>query len=311
MLSRRNVRVKVMQLLYAQKQDAAMSGRACEQAFDKMIEQSYQNLLFDLYVFVNVLAVSRDEQKRNKKKLRPTEDDLAFKPNLRDNGLIKALSESPELSDAIIKYHFAEALDKEKLRGFYDTATSWEGYKEYASAKTPSADEHLGAILKAHKALMDSEVYNDYLEDNFARWDEDKSLIVGTVKKILKALPQSALVLSTFRPDDETRKDFGEHLLHFILEKDTELQGYIEPVLQNWDAERVAVLDMILIKMALGELLSFSQIPPKVTLNEYVELAKTYSTDKSKEFINGILDRLLHSLRETGMIVKEGRGLIE
>lgn len=276
-----------------------------------MIEQSYQNLLFDLYVFVNVLAISRDEQKRNIKKLRPTESDLAFMPNLRDNSLVKALGESPELQDAIIKYKFAEALDKEKLRGFYETATSWEGYEAYSTSITLTADEHLGAILKSHKALVDNEVYNDFIEDNYARWDEDKSLVVGAVKKILKALPQSAALLSTYRPDNETRKDFGEHLLHFVLEKDEELQGYIEPVLQNWDAERVAVLDMILIKMALGELLTFSQIPPKVTLNEYVELAKTYSTDKSKEFINGILDRLLHSLLEVGLIVKEGRGLID
>jgi N utilization substance protein B len=85
----------------------------------------------------------------------------------------------------------------------------------------------------------------------------------------------------------------------------------IEPTLKNWDAERVAILDMVMLKMALCELLHFPTIPTKVTLNEYVEISKLYSTDKSKEFINGILDRLMKELLEKGRIVKEGRGLIE
>ena len=87
--------------------------------------------------------------------------------------------------------------------------------------------------------------------------------------------------------------------------------GIIEPSLKNWDADRVAVIDMIILKMALVELMSFPTIPTKVTLNEFVEIAKKYSTEKSKDFINGILDRLMKQLEKEGKIKKEGRGLIE
>ena len=95
------------------------------------------------------------------------------------------------------------------------------------------------------------------------------------------------------------------------MDKDQELFNIIEPNLKNWDADRVAIIDMILLKMAIGELISFSSIPTKVTLNEYVEIAKVYSTDKSKDFINGILDRLMKKLEKEGQINKSGRGLVD
>ena len=311
MLSRRNVRVKVMQLLYAQRQDAELTPAKTVRAFNRMIDQSYLTLLFDLYLFHRVLAEAEGEQQRKANLLRPSEDDKAFRAHISSNELVEALAKSPELNAAARKHQFDELIDEERLRGFYDTAKGYPTYTEYATSANPTLDDHLGALLKAHKALMDSEGYNDYIEDRFARWPEDKSLVIGSAKKVLKALPQSAYVMSTYRPDEETRTGFGEHLLTAVLDKDEELLEYIKPVLQNWDAERVAVLDMILIKMALGEFLEFDQIPPKVTLNEYVELAKSYSTDKSKEFINGILDKLMHSLTESGKIVKQGRGLID
>jgi N utilization substance protein B len=100
-------------------------------------------------------------------------------------------------------------------------------------------------------------------------------------------------------------------LLKHVLEQDKRLLDIIEPNLKNWDADRVAIIDMILLKMAIAELLNFPSIPTKVTLNEYVEIAKLYSTDKSKDFINGILDRLMKKLESDGQINKKGRGLIE
>lgn len=320
MLSRRNVRVKVMQLLYAERQDAALTPRAAADAYARTVDTSYTTLLFELYAFAHVLREARDEQKRRGKRLRKTAADDAFRPHLYDNPVVLALANAPELAKAAAQYHFADLLDDERLRGFYDKAKAWDGYEDYATAEAPTRKHHLDAVLKAHKALMDDDAYNDYLEDNFARWEQDKSLVIGAAKKVIKALPDAALdadgqplrpFLHAYRPGPETVDDFGRHLLTFVLDEDERLLELIRPVLKNWDAERVAVLDMVLLKMALGELLEFPQIPPKVTLNEYVELAKTYSTDKSKEFVNGVLDALLRHLRKDGLIVKEGRGLVE
>ena len=311
MLSRRNVRVKVMQLLYARQQDPALGDAGVRRAFTRMIDESYATLLFDLATFCRVLREARAEQRRRAKRLRRSAEDEAFRPRLYDNERILALAAAPELERAAARHNFAELTDEERLRGFYETAAALEEAQALATADDPEDALVLRTLLKAHKALMDSEDYDDYIEDRFSRWDEDKSLVVGAAKKIIKALPQSAALLSTYRPDEATVVDFGERLLGYVVDRDAELLAHIEPTLQNWDAERLATLDLVLLKMALGELLIFPQIPPKVTLNEYVELAKTYSTDKSREFVNGVLDRLLHTLRDEGLIVKEGRGLVE
>lgn len=311
MLSRRNVRIKVMQLLFAERQNEGLTAKGTLTAFHKMVDQSYATLMFDLYTMCKVLAEARHEKDRRKDKMVKSEADNSFQSHLYDNPLTLSLSNSEELLSFAERHEFAELLDEERLRSFYEIAKGWEGYEDFASQKEPTLDDCLGALLKAHKALMDSEGYNDFIEDRFARWDEDKSLVVGAAKKILKSLPQSEAFLSAYKTDDETREDFGEHLLQYVLENDVELLGDIEPVIENWDVSRVAVLDMVLLKMALAELLQFKQIPMKVTLNEYVELAKTYSTDKSKEFINGILDKLMHKLEDEGKIVKKGRGLKE
>lgn len=320
MLSRRNVRVKVMQLLYAERQDAALTPVLTAAALRQVVEQSYQTLLFDLYVFVQALREARDEQTRRARRLRPTDADLAFRSHLFDNPIVLALANSPELAKFAERHKFADLADEERLRGFHEAAKSWDGYEAYVVLAAPTLDEHLAAVLKSHKALLDDEPYNDFLEDRYARWEQDKSLVIGAAKKVLKSLPRAAIddegnptrpFLEAYRTPTETFDQFGMRLLKFVLSEDQRLLSLIQPVLKNWEAERVAVLDMVLIKMALGELMEFSQIPPKVTLNEYVELAKTYSTEKSKEFINGVLDALLKSLREEGLIVKEGRGLVE
>ena len=131
------------------------------------------------------------------------------------------------------------------------------------------------------------------------------------MKKTLKELPEvEATHFKAYYPDDETCKEFGEVLLTDTHKKDEELLKVIKPALENWDHERLAVIDMILLKMALVEFLECVTIPTKVTLNEYVEVSKMYSTPKSKDFINGILDKLLKDLEEEGKINKEGRGLV-
>lgn len=300
-----------MQLLFAERQNEGLDAKGTLSAFHRMVDQSYATLLFDLYVMCKVLAEARHEKDRRNAKMVKSDADLAFQSHLYDNPLTLSLSNSEELLRFAETQNFAELIDEERLRSFYEIAKGWEGYEDFAIEKEPSLDACLGALLKAHKALMDSEGYNDFIEDRFARWDEDKSLVVGAAKKVLKSLPQSEAFLNAYQTDDETRLSFGEHLLKRVLENDTELLSDIEPVIQNWDVSRVAVLDMVLLKMALAELLEFTQIPMKVTLNEYVELAKNYSTDKSKEFINGILDKLMHKLEGEGKIVKKGRGLKE
>jgi N utilization substance protein B len=147
------------------------------------------------------------------------------------------------------------------------------------------------------------------VEDYYTNWFDDSSLVIGTLKKIIKALPLEGKFFKQYYPDTET-VGFGKELLNRTVLEDSDFHDLIEPALKNWDSERLAIIDMILLKMALCEFTGFPTVPTKVSLNEYVEVAKMYSTPKSKDFINGILDRLMKQLEANGKIKKEGRGLI-
>ena len=165
-------------------------------------------------------------------------------------------------------------------------------------------------MLSLVKACFNSEVFVESLEDHYPNYVDDKSLVVGALKKNMKALPLVDDFYEQYRPNKETTVEFGEALIKKVHEEEADLMTIIEPVLNNWDADRVAVIALILLKMAVSELLDFPSIPTKVTLNEFVEISKLYSTDKSKDFINGILDRLMKQLTDEGKINKKGRGLI-
>jgi len=134
--------------------------------------------------------------------------------------------------------------------------------------------------------------FTETLEDLFSAWEEDESLVIGNMKKILKQLPGENGVLQGFAPDSDMVIDFGEKLLNACLLNHEAAMEQLKPVLENWDIERISAVDLILIKMATIEFMIFSEIPPSVILNEYVEISKTYSTAKSKDFVNGVLDKI-------------------
>ena len=167
-------------------------------------------------------------------------------------------------------------------------------------------------MLDLFRFCRQDEFFNEMLEDAYYNWLDDKSLVVGAVKKYLKALPSKKNKLFTeFLPEDETVQMFGKSLLKITLDQQDDIMQIIIPILENWDHERLAIVDTILLKLSVSEMLNFPTIPAKVSLNEYVELGKQYSTAKSKEFINGILDKIMKNLQSEGKLNKQGRGLIE
>src|SRR5690606_2684329 len=137
------------------------------------------------------------------------------------------------------------------------------------------------------------------------------SLIKGFIRRLIRGILSDPVLLQAYQPDVETVTDFGQTLLEEVLNNFSEYDQKLIPYLQNWELDRVATVDRILIKMALAEFTQFPSIPTKVTLNEYVEIAKMYSTNRSKEFLNGILDALLQDLIAANEVRKSGRGLIQ
>lgn len=310
MLSRRAVRIKVMQVLYAlHSVNSEPTTSQGVKMYRDMVERSFQLYIFNLLLLLRVAEYARQDEARRKSKLRPSDEDLNFVAALANNSLVQSLAKNHQLGKYIAQYQLARYVDADQVRQLYQDFSQEEAYADFLreGGKTPESIQTV--LLEMYRFLLNREHFEGMIEDGFPLWSDDRSLIVGAMKKTIKGLPASEDFTDEYRPGYETVTEFGETLLQKTLETDTELLGMIEPVLKNWDADRVAIIDMILIKMALSELITFPTIPTKVTLNEYLDISKAYSTDKSKEFVNGILDRLMRKLQEDGLIQKEGRGL--
>lgn len=311
MLSRRNIRIKVMQILYSISRDEKLELESAIERYRRSIRKSFELYLFNLYAFTRILEYARQDLAKRESKYLPSEEDQQFKAKIATNELSLSLIKNDGFIRLIKKYDFEKALDADTIRMVYAEFAKTEEYKAYILQSEVTEDDHKNLLLALYKHCMGNETFEEKMEDYSPQWAVDKSLVVGAIKKTLKALPATPLFYENFRPSIETTIDFGEKLLRQVAETDKELLNIIEPSLKNWDAERVAIIDMILLKMALCELLHFPTIPSKVTLNEFVDISKMYSTDKSKDFINGILDRLMKKLHKEGKINKEGRGLID
>ena len=311
MLSRRSVRIKVMQLLYMLNRDEQLTTKELVKAYKDGIWKTFELYIFQLYVLLRVAQYALKDAEIRAAKLLPTDEDRNFRPRLGENECVQSLANHVGLMNLVKKYGVNDQLDEDHIRNLYNGFCATPEYQVYLEISEPSAADHSKILLELYKFLSSNDLFSDMSEDRYNNWADDESLVAGAMKKTLKATPVSGEFYREHEPSDATVLEFGEELLRKTCEEDRALFTEIEPTLRNWDAERVAILDMVMLKMALCELLHFPTIPTKVTINEFVEISKTYSTEKSREFINGILDRLMKELSEQGKIVKEGRGLVE
>lgn len=311
MLSRRSVRIKVMQLLYMLNRDEELTPKEVVNMYKDGIWKAFELYIFQLYILLRVAQYAEKDAEIRKAKHLPSDEDKAFEPRLATNDCTKSLANHVEFLKLVKKYKANEGVDEDHIRSLYNAFCDTPEYKAYAALENPETKDHAKILLELYRSLASNELYSDMSEDRYSNWADDDSLVSGAMKKTLKSMPLEGKFYAEHEPSDETVLEFGEELLRKTAAEDRALFSEIEPTLKNWDADRVAILDMVMLKMALCELLHFPTIPTKVTLNEFVEISKAYSTDKSKEFINGILDHLMKDLLESGRIVKEGRGLQE
>ena len=299
-----------MQALYALNRDEELTIAQALRAYETSTENSFVLYLFNIYTLLQICRFAKvDAQKRHAKYL-PSEEDLKFTDKFYTNALIQSLVKHTQLQKKIKDLHFETRLDQDLIRKMYKDFSNEEVYKAYIQKEVTTEEDHVDILHELYRFIRRSEVFNEMVEDLYATWEDDKSLVVGAVKKTLKALPAASDFLEEYQVQSETYQ-FGIQLLNRTAQDDTKIQEIFEPTLKNWDVERLALIDTILIKMAIAEFLYFKSIPTKVTLNEYVEVSKQYSTAKRKDFINGILDTVMKQLQDDGLIKKEGRGLLD
>jgi N utilization substance protein B len=302
MLSRRNVRIKIMQVLYAAQRQERQELRPIRSHYSLLVKRSFELYLQNLLILQRVAEYAKQDYATRQAKLRPTDEDRVFKPLLAENHSVRSLTDNKELSRLYDRYHIRSLVDADQVKQLYRDFLATEDYLTFAAVKEPGKEEVKRVLLGLYKWLQSQELFLTMVEDHFPLWNEDKSLVVGAMKKTIKALPAAERFATDYEHNSDAVTEFGDVLLKFVVEANDQLLDRIKSVLQNWDAERVAIIDMILLKMAIAEFLEFDSIPPQVTLNEYLDISKLYSTDKSKEFLNGVLDKLLKELQKEGLV---------
>lgn len=316
MLNRRYLRIKAMQSIYSflQVEDGNMN--QSEKDLLRSIDRTY-----DLYLSVLILPCEIADLETNqleiaRNKHLPTKEDL--NPNLKfvNNRLIGKIRECQQLQRELntrkISWQTDNAIDL--IRKTWDAMRNWEGYKRYMAAETSSWEEDVEFVMDLFKKhIADSDLFEQYIEEISMHWPGDMNMAVApaVLKTYELVKPDGELKLSPLYKDPEDDRQFVLDLFRKTIIDNEATSAIIGEKTKNWEVDRIAVMDVILMKMAITELKNFSSIPVKVTLNEYIEISKTYSTPKSRQFINGILDKLVADFKEQGLIRKSGRGLME
>jgi len=237
--------------------------------------------------------------------------------NLANNQVLKRLRELPEYQTALTKNGVnLDELELEIKEWFREYIKPSEPYQQYLSLANPSLDQDFEVaddLLK--KVIFKNEVILTFFSEKDLNWTENKSVVRSLAAKVLKnaSLPETTLAepLPEIAMNWEEDKEFFENIFNFTIANDVSSKALIAEKTKNWDIERLAFTDKVIISMALAEMIHFPSIPVKVTINEYIDISKTYSTPKSKQFVNGLLDVLAKELTDKGQIRKSGRGLLD
>jgi N utilization substance protein B len=303
MISRRNIRVKVMQLLYMMEaaDSTPVTGQQPVQLLQRQIDKSRELLVYLIYFITEVARYAETDAQQRASRNLPTQEDLNVNIKIAGNQLLWQILENESFRKAVENELPQKLIDRNLLKKIYTELTGTDKYKAYIAVegRDKAAEKD---ILKTifMQLMLPNENFIAHLEEHFNNWDDDAEMMDQLVLNYLQkpaAYPLQDILSAE-------KWDFAKNLLTTTLEKKDFCLEMIKPRLKNWDSERIAALDMILMRMGLCELLYFETIPTKVTINEYIDLAKEYSTPQSGQFVNGILDNIHKELLDAGKIRK-------
>jgi N utilization substance protein B len=272
-----------------------------QRLLQKHFDQSKDLFHYILFFITEIGRYAETDSFARSSKHLPSDEDLNVNTKIAGNEWLWKIKEDVSLKGEWERSKPDLRIDKDLVRKLYIELSNSDIYKRYILS--PSRDVATEKEIVQYifeELLLPNESFTMHLEEFYSNWDDDGEMVVQLVRNFLNK-PGSADV-SQFISGDKLL--FSKSLLSTVLEKNEHLESYILPKLKNWDAERLAALDIILMRMGVAELLYFETIPPKVTINEYIELAKEYSTQQSGQFVNGILDNIHKDLVQEGKLHK-------
>lgn len=315
MLNRRHLRVKVLQNLYAYHQSEDRQLARFEKSLLENVDQVYEMYIWLLNLLLDVADFALIDADERLNKHLPTEKDLNNNTRLEQNTFIRMLRDNPTFRTYSKKYEVSwHDLDPEVVRQIFQQLRASSEYEDYLKIEDTSLSAEKEIIKFIFKRLiLKSPSIEHTFEEKFINWELDKEILQAMVAKTFKnfkSLDPLDNELAELTPNWVEDEAFITKLFGFSVRRGEEYQNYVTSITKNWEAERIALMDTLIMRLAIAELINFSAIPVKVTINEYIEISKVFSTPKSNTFINGILDKVLTNLEKEGRISKVGRGLV-
>lgn len=314
MLNRRHLRIKVLQILYAFFQSKENDVLKAQKELLLSVERMYDLYLYLLLTFSELKRAAETSNEIKKNKLRPDESDL--KPNLKwvENKLVLKIEQTDALNKIANtrKINWSGAENQELFRKMFLQLKESETYFEFMGNSLNDFEEDKKFALALFKnEIVNSEFLHHFIEEKSIFWQDDIDLCCSMAIKTLKiSTEDTPISLLPLYKENDDEKDFILNLCRDTITMNDQNEKLIEILAENWELDRIAKMDVLLLKLALTELQTCSNIPTKVTMNEYIEISKFYSTPKSNLFINGILDKAIVLLTKEKKINKIGRGLM-
>lgn len=313
MISRRLLRIKALLVLYAFNRKKGDNLEAAEKELLLSIKKSYD--LYHLMLLLVTEIIDEAERKIEiaRQKKVPTEEDLNPNTKLVENRLVKKLSDNQQLKNYAVSAHLSWIDYSDVPRKYYNKLKASDLYKDYMNNGKSSYTEDKKFIAgMLDLILMEPDELESALEEQSIYWNDDLDFISIMVDKTLRQFRETSSDAHPLMPLYRSEEDevFVKKLLRKTIINGELLTDLIDRNTTNWEIERVALMDTLVMRLAITEIIEFPEIPVKVSLNEYIEIAKFYCTSKSSTFVNGILDKIVREMREKEMFAKKGRGLV-
>ena len=312
MLSRRILRTKVVKAVYAHTQCEGLTPVASEKNLVTSIDKAY-DLYFHLLALVPEIAEYAAERIRigENKKL-PTYDDLHPNRKFVENKVIARLNEDEELQAQLKARKLSWSNHRDLIVALYNALIRQPFYQKYMLSEERSFREDAQLVSDIYMTMLEEfEPLESALEEQSILWNDDLGFILTMVSRTVLSMREGRdmiKLMEQFKSEEDL--DYAKTLLRYAVAGYERISLLLDNSLQNWDIERVALMDQIILITAIAEAENFPSIPVRVTMNEYIDIAKCYSTDSSGGFINGLLDKIISRLTDEGKIVKSGKGLL-
>lgn len=308
MINRVLIRIRVVQILFAAYQGDNRDLKKAENDLLFSLQKSYDLYFYLLLLMTELTDAFAHRIDVKKSKLLPSQEDINPNIQLRENSFIAQLKTNKQMTDYLNDRPMSWNENDSFIRNLLEKILDSDIYTEYLNNQTRTYESDREFWRKVFKQIIcNTEELYALLEDESLFWNDDIEIVESFVLKTIKRFNQEEGIDQELLPmfKDDSDKEFAVKLLRESMLNAKEYRALIDKYTKNWESERIAIMDMIIMQIAIAELLNFPSIPINVTMNEYIDIAKAYSTNKSAAFINGILDSIVKELQASGRIIKK------